>query len=140
MKILLVLFIIYLIESEILMEERKAEYFAALMLLGNLMPYFEGLKDMEFQAKAFQCMNAFQAPYKAVLISLYESAVKNGNFLVDPMRLSSKEQKNLQKNKPYKGFSRFRTDLNLVGLTCALYVLFLIMIMLHGHPFCYAAD
>ena len=61
-------------------------------------------------------------------------------FLVDPMRLSSKEQKNLQKNKPYKGFSRFRTDLSLVGLTCALYVLFLIVIMLHGHPFCYAAD
>ena len=54
----------HLIESEILMEERKAEYFAALMLLGNLMPYFEGLKDMEFQAKAFQCMNAFQAPFK----------------------------------------------------------------------------
>ena len=52
------------------------------------------------------------------------------------MRLSSKEQKNLhtKKNKPYKGFSRFRTDLSLVGLTCALYVLFLIMIMLHGHP------
>ena len=46
----------HLIESEILMEERKAEHFAALMLLGNLMPYFEGLKDMEFQAKAFQCM------------------------------------------------------------------------------------
>ena len=72
----------HLIESEILMEERKAEYFAALMLLGNLMPYFEGLKDMEFQAKAFQCMNAFQAPYKAVLISLYESAVKNGNTAI----------------------------------------------------------
>ena len=46
----------HLIESEILMEERKAEHFAALMLLGNLMPYFEGLKDMEFQAKAFQCI------------------------------------------------------------------------------------
>ena len=56
------------------------------------------------------------------------------------MRLSSKEQKNLQKNKPYKGFSRFRTDLSLVGLTYTLYVLFLIMIMPHGHPFCYAAD
>ena len=53
------------------------------------------------------------------------------------MRLSSKEQKNLQKNKPYKGFSRFRTDLSLVGLTCALYVLFLIVIMLHGHRFCF---
>ena len=72
----------HLIESEILMEERKAEYFAALMFLGNLMPYFEGLKDMEFQAKAFQCMNAFQAPYKAVLISLYESAVKNENTAI----------------------------------------------------------
>ena len=72
----------HLIESEILMEERKAEYFAALMLLGNLMPYFEGLKDMDFQAKAFQCMNAFQSPYKAVLISLYESAVKNGNTAI----------------------------------------------------------
>ena len=36
----------HLIESEILMEERKAEHFAALMLLGNLMPYFEGLKDL----------------------------------------------------------------------------------------------
>ena len=57
----------HLIESEILMEERKAEYFAALM---------------DFQAKAFQCMNAFQAPYKAVLISLYESAVKNGNTAI----------------------------------------------------------
>ena len=72
----------HLIESEILMEERKAEYFASLMLLGNLMPYFKGLSDMDFQAKAFQCMNVFQAPYKAVLISLYESAVKNGNTVI----------------------------------------------------------
>lgn len=29
-----------------------------------------------------QDMNAFQAPYKAVLISLYESAVKNGNTAI----------------------------------------------------------
>lgn len=69
----------HFIESETLMEERKAECFAARMLLGSLMPYFEGLKDMGFQAKVFQCMNAFQAPYKAVLISLYESAAKNNN-------------------------------------------------------------
>ena len=52
----------------------------------------------------------------------------------------ARNKKNLQKNKPYKGFSRFRTDLSLVGLTYTLYVLFLIMIMPHGHPFCYAAD
>ena len=72
----------HLIESETLMEERKAEYFASLMLLGNLMPYFESLKDKDFQVKVFQCMNALQAPYKAVLISLYESAVKNGNMAI----------------------------------------------------------
>ena len=29
------------------------------------------------------------------------------NRMVDPMRLSSKEQKFLQKNKPYKAFNRF---------------------------------
>ena len=72
----------HLIEAETLMEERKAECFAASMLLGNLMPYFEGLKELDFQSKVFQCMNAFQAPYKAVLISLYESAVGNGNAAI----------------------------------------------------------
>ena len=72
----------HLIEAETLMEERKAECFAALMLLGNLMPYFNGLRDMDFQSKIFQCMNAFQVPYKAVLISLYEEAVKNGNMKI----------------------------------------------------------
>ena len=47
-------------------------------------------------------------------------------FLVDPMRLSSKEQKILQKNKPYKAFSRFQTDLNLVGLDCLLYIILIL--------------
>lgn len=28
-----------------------------------------------------------------------------------------------QKNKPYKVFSRFRTDLSLVGLNCFLYMI-----------------
>ena len=57
-----------------------------------------------------------------------------------PYAVVKQGTKKFTKNKPYKGFSRFRTDLSLVGLTCALYVLFLIVIMLHGHPFCYAAD
>ena len=44
------------------------------------------------------------------------------------MRLSSKEQKILQKkkNKPYKAFSRFQTDLNLVGLDCLLYIILIL--------------
>ena len=47
----------HIIETETIMEERKAEYFASLML----------------------CMDTFSAPYKAVLIALYEGAVQNEN-------------------------------------------------------------
>ena len=82
----------------------------------------------------------FDKPLIRSPLNLAVFIMKSRFSLVDHMRLSSKEQKNLQKNKPYKGFSRFRTDLSLVGLTYTLYVLFLIMIMPHGHPFCYAAD
>jgi hypothetical protein len=67
------------IESETVMEERKAEHFASLMILGNLLTYYNELSDMDFLSKVFHCMDAFQAPYKAVLIALYEEAVQNGN-------------------------------------------------------------
>lgn len=69
----------HVIETETVMEERKAEYFASLMLLGNLLPYYTELPEMSFLAKIFHCMDAFSAPYKAVLITLYESAVQNEN-------------------------------------------------------------
>lgn len=70
----------HLIESDTTMEERKAEYFASKMLLGNLMPYFAELpEEMDFQSKIFNCMAIFQTPYKAVLIALYESAVQVNN-------------------------------------------------------------
>lgn len=69
----------HVIETETIMEERKAEYFASLMLLGNLLPYYTELSEMDFLSKIFHCMDAFSVPYKAVLITLYESAVQNGN-------------------------------------------------------------
>lgn len=69
----------HFIGTDNIMEERKADYFSSLMLLGNLMPYFNGLTEMNFVSKVFYCMDTFQAPYKAVLISLYESAKANGN-------------------------------------------------------------
>lgn len=72
----------HFIGTDNIMEERKADYFSSLMLLGNLMPYFNGLSEMDFISKVFHCMDTFQAPYKAVLISLYESAWKNGNEAV----------------------------------------------------------
>lgn len=71
----------HLIEPDTTMEERKAEYFASKMLLGNLLPYFAELpEEMDFQSKVFNCMAVFQTPYKAVLIALYEAAVQVNNI------------------------------------------------------------
>lgn len=67
------------IDADTIIEERKAEHFASLMLLGNLIPYYFSLPDMDFLSKVFHCMSAFQSPYKAVLIGLYEGACQNGN-------------------------------------------------------------
>jgi hypothetical protein len=69
----------YIIETETIMEERKAEYFAALMLFGNLLPYYTELSEMDFLSKIFNCIATFNAPYKAILISLYESAIQIEN-------------------------------------------------------------
>lgn len=68
-----------MIDADTIMEERKAEHFASLMLLGNLIPYYFALPKMDFLSKVFYCVSAFQAPYKAVLIGLYEGARQNGN-------------------------------------------------------------
>lgn len=68
-----------MIDADTIMEERKAEHFASLMLLGNLIPYYFTLPEMYFLSKVFYCMSAFQAPYKAVLIGLYEGACQNSN-------------------------------------------------------------
>ncbi|MCM1048428.1 MAG: hypothetical protein NC433_08390 [Clostridiales bacterium] len=70
----------HLIELETTMEERKAEYFASKMLLGNLMSYFSELpEDMDFRSKVYNCMAVFLTPYKAVLIALYETASQTEN-------------------------------------------------------------
>lgn len=61
------------------MEERKAECFAASILLSGVDRYFIELPDIDFVSKIFHCMSAFQAPYKAVLVSLYEYAIQSKN-------------------------------------------------------------
>lgn len=76
-----------MIDADTIMEERKAEHFASLMLLGNLLPYYCNLSDMDFLSKVFHCMSAFQAPYKAVLIGLYEGACQNGNQVLQDLVL-----------------------------------------------------
>jgi hypothetical protein len=68
-----------IIDSEMLMEEIKAEYFASLMILGNVLPYYYELPNMDFISKIFYCMDMFKAPYKVILIALYEEAMQEGN-------------------------------------------------------------
>jgi Zn-dependent peptidase ImmA (M78 family) len=57
------------------LNERKADYFAARMLLGDVYGYYYSLENDEFINKIARCMDVFKAPYKAVLIQLYEDAV-----------------------------------------------------------------
>ena len=69
----------HFIERDNMMEERKAECFAASMLLAGVDRYFIELPEMDLVSKIFLCMSAFQAPYKAVLVSLYEYAIQSEN-------------------------------------------------------------
>ena len=69
----------HFIERDNTIEERKAECFAASMLLADVDRYFIELPEMDFVSKIFLCMSAFQATYKAVLVSLYEYAVQSEN-------------------------------------------------------------
>ena len=69
----------HFIETDNTMEERKAECFAACMLLNGLDSYYTDLPEMDFISKIFNCMATFQAPYKAVLVSLYEYAIQSEN-------------------------------------------------------------
>lgn len=49
------------------------------MLLADVDRYFIELPEMDFVSKIFLCMSVFQAPYKAVLLSLYEYAIRSEN-------------------------------------------------------------
>lgn len=69
----------HFIEIDNTLEERKAECFAACMLLNGVDRYFAELPEMDFVSKIFCCMSTFQAPYKAVLVSLYEHAIQSEN-------------------------------------------------------------
>ena len=69
----------HFIETDNTIEERKADCFAACMLLNGVERFFTELPEMDFISKIFWCMSAFQAPYKAVLVSIYEYAIQIEN-------------------------------------------------------------
>jgi len=61
--------------------ERKADYFAAKMIFGNVYDYYYSLDDEEFIDRVIKCMDVYKAPYKAVLIELFEEAITKYNDL-----------------------------------------------------------
>lgn len=68
-------------------DERKADYFASLLLLNEheLRSFFTSLEDPKdtLYTKIYLCMSAFKAPYKAVLIRLHELNLISGAHLKD---------------------------------------------------------
>lgn len=57
------------------LNERRADYFAAKMIFGNVYEYYYSLDDEDFIDRVIKCMDVYKAPYKAVLIELFEEAV-----------------------------------------------------------------
>ncbi|WP_242965191.1 hypothetical protein [Petroclostridium xylanilyticum] len=57
------------------LNERKADYFAAKMIFGNVYDYYYSLEDENFIDRVIKCMDVYKAPYKTVLIELFEEAV-----------------------------------------------------------------
>ena len=101
----------HFIEADNTLEERKAECFAACMLLNGVDRYFIELPEMDFVSKIFYCMATFQAPYKAVLVSLYEYAVQSKN---EKLCHRIKEVLDLQFNDLPNRFRRLGIDDSLV--------------------------
>ncbi|GMQ59057.1 hypothetical protein AN1V17_34540 [Vallitalea sediminicola] len=62
------------IKIDMVMNERIADYFAANMILGNVYDYYYSLDDDNFIDRIMKCMDIYKAPYKAILIKLYEDS------------------------------------------------------------------
>lgn len=97
------------------MNERKADYFASQMLLGNdLYRYFMHLSvTNDFMEKVMICIDMFKAPFKAVLIQLYESAITEGNSALKK-EIQVHFDKSLTLNEMEVYFNRLNLDSALI--------------------------
>ena len=84
---------LYNINIDMELEERKADYFAAEMLLGNVYNYFIELNEENFVNKIMYCMDLYKAPYKVILINLYEEAIKSKNENLKNLIISNFDNK-----------------------------------------------
>jgi hypothetical protein len=72
----------YEITTEFDLSERKADYFASQMIFrrSDLYEYYHSLgSDDDFIERIAHCMKSFKAPYKAVMIELYQLAQRHRN-------------------------------------------------------------
>lgn len=70
----------YEITTELSLSERRADYFAAKALMGNVYNYYMELAGRDFLEDIAYCMDLYQVPYKAILIQLYEDAERYKNY------------------------------------------------------------
>ena len=75
------------------LNERKADYFAAMIMLGNVYNYYNSLKEENFINKIIYCMDLYKAPYKVILINLYEAAINNNNSQLKELILDNFDNK-----------------------------------------------
>lgn len=80
-----------LIDMEL--NERKADYFAAMIMLGNVYNYYNSLKEDNFVNKIIYCMDLYKAPYKVILINLYEASINNNNSKLKKLILDNFDNK-----------------------------------------------
>jgi hypothetical protein len=101
----------YNISIDMELNERKADYFASILMLGNVYNYYNSLQEDNFINKIIYCMDLYKAPYKAILINLYESAKNNNNSILLKLILDNFDNK---PNDLVKKFQELELDDELV--------------------------
>lgn len=90
------------ISIDLELNERKADYFAAMIMLGNVYNYYNSLKKENFINKIIYCMDLYKAPYKVILINLYEAAINNNNSNLKELILDNFDNKPMNLVKKFQ--------------------------------------
>ena len=85
------------------LNERKADYFASMLMLGNVYNYYNSLSEEDnFINKIIYCMDLYKAPYKVILINLYEAAKNNNNGNLTKLILDNFDNKPIDLVKKFQ--------------------------------------
>lgn len=84
------------------LNERKADYFASTIMLGNVYNYYNSLQEDNFINKIIYCMDLYKSPYKAILINLYEAANSNNNTELEKLILDNFDNKPIDLVKKFQ--------------------------------------